>query len=284
MGLTINGETIDDTLIQREAENMRAEYEKQFADMDKDQRDAQLTEWAAENVVERVLLQQEAKARTIAIDPEDINASLAQLKEGQDAETLYKQMQCESDDQLRTLIETSMQTDRLITEIQAQAPTPSDEVIQKSYEENKANYQVPERVSCAHIVKHINWQANEDQAIEEINKAKQELDNGVPFESIVSQVSDCADNGGSLGYITRGQMVEEFEDIVFNLGPGQVSDVFRTRFGYHIATVYDRKAPSPQPLEDVREVIKAQLQEELKTNALYVFIDGLKEKAAIENT
>ena len=284
MGLTINGEIINETLIQREAENMRAEYEKQFADMDKDQREAQLREWAVENVIERTLLQQEAKARAIAVEPDEINASLAQLKEGQDQKTLYEQMQCDSDEQLRTLIETSMQTDKLVTEIQTQAPAPSDEAIRQSYEENKANYQIPERVSCAHIVKHINWQSSEEQAIEDINKAKQQLDNGVLFESIVSQVSDCADNGGSLGYITRGQMVEEFEDIVFNLGPGQISDVFRTRFGYHIATVYDRKPASPQPLEDVRETIKAQLQEELKTNALYAFIDELKEKAAIETT
>ena len=50
-------------------------------------------------------------------------------------------------------------------------------------------------------------------------------------------------------------MVEEFNDVVFNLGIGQISDIFRTRFGYHIAKVYDRKPAAIPPLTKVRDGI-----------------------------
>jgi parvulin-like peptidyl-prolyl isomerase len=77
-------------------------------------------------------------------------------------------------------------------------------------------------------------------------------------------------------------MVEEFEDVVFNLGQGQVSDVFRTRFGFHIAKVYDRRPASIPPLEEVRKHIVDNLQGRIREDAINDFIDSLKDGAVIE--
>ena len=283
MALTVNGEVIDNALIEREAENMRAEYEKQFAQMVKQDRYKQLMEWAQENIIERTLLQQEASARNIIISDQDLDTAFKQMKEEcQDLQALYKQTGCSNEDQLKEFIKKSMQTEKLLAEIQDNAPEASPEDIAKYYKDHKDQFQIPLQVSCAHIVKHLDFQTTEEQARTAIQEAKDKLDKGESFESVAAQFSDCADQGGSLGYITKGQMVEEFEDIVFNLGPGQISDVFSTRFGFHIATVYDRKPASVEPLENVSSSIKKQLQEEIKANSVYEFIDQLKAKASID--
>jgi parvulin-like peptidyl-prolyl isomerase len=78
-------------------------------------------------------------------------------------------------------------------------------------------------------------------------------------------------------------MVEEFEDVIFNLGAGDVSDVFRTRFGFHIAKVYDRKPAAVAELKEVKDQIVTTLREQTRSKAIDKFIDSLKEKAKIED-
>ena len=73
-------------------------------------------------------------------------------------------------------------------------------------------------------------------------------------------------------------MVEEFDDVVFNLGTGQISDIFRTRFGFHIAKVYDRKPPAYRGLEEVKDYITNELKKHMQTDAINAFIDKLKRK------
>lgn len=285
MGLIVNGERIDEASIDREAATMRPEYERQFAEMDPQEREVQLREWASENVVERAVLQQEAQRQGIPVDEAQVKKTFAQLKEeSDDMETLCERMACRSEEELVARLRVSTQTEALLAQAQKRAPAPSEQAMRKVYQENQADFQTPERVSCAHIVKHINGQTTEQLALEAITDAKQQLSQGVRFETLVERVSDCPENGGSLGYISRGEMVEEFDDIVFNLGTGEVSDVFRTRFGYHITTVYDRQTAQVQPFEAVQEEVKRRLQEEINSDALYAFIDELKAKASIEKT
>jgi parvulin-like peptidyl-prolyl isomerase len=77
-------------------------------------------------------------------------------------------------------------------------------------------------------------------------------------------------------------MVEEFEDVVFNLGVNQVSDVFRTRFGFHIARLYDRKPAVIPALKEVKEQVVGELKEQMRNKAIDEFVDRLKSKAKIE--
>ncbi len=98
----------------------------------------------------------------------------------------------------------------------------------------------------------------------------------------MEKYTDCADSGGDLGYVMRGQMVEEFEDVVFNLNPGQVSDVFRSRFGFHLAKVYDRKPPTIPDLKDVKKQITEAVHEQKREQALGEYLDRLRGKAVIQ--
>ncbi len=77
-------------------------------------------------------------------------------------------------------------------------------------------------------------------------------------------------------------MVPEFENVVFAMQPGEISDVFQSPFGYHIAKVFEKKAAIPCTLEQVREVIVKELRQQGHQKALVVFIDAEKVKAAIE--
>ena len=78
------------------------------------------------------------------------------------------------------------------------------------------------------------------------------------------------------------ELVEEFEDVVFHLNPGQVSDVFRTRFGFHVAKLYDRQPPALAPLASIRGQIADEVREQKREQALGDYLDSLRSQATVE--
>jgi len=283
MALIVNGEKIEDSAIQQEAERLRPDYERVFADQETEEREAQLLDWSRENVIEKILINQEAEKNGDKIPPDQVQATLAKLKEQyEQPEQLYKDFDAENDEQIKKDIEKQMRIEQRIGQVCKNLPKPSQAAIQKYYEENQEQFKSGERARVAHIVKYVNWQTDEQTAYEVISQAYEELKSGVAFEEVVDKHTDCADSGGDLGFVMKGQMVEEFEDVVFNLGAGQISDIFRTRFGFHIAKVYAREPAAVASLEDVKDQIAELLKEQMRSEVIDKFIDGLKSEAKIE--
>ncbi len=282
MTLVVNGEKIEDSVIQQEAERLRPSYEQTFKDMDTKEREAQLLDWSRENVIERVLINQEAKKKDDRIPQNQIDVALAELKKPHEDRQLPEELNAENEEKIKEEIELQMKVERMLQDVCKDVPGPSQEAVLKFYEENKEQLKSAGQVRVGHIVKYISWQADEAAACDVITKAQDELKNGAVFETLAKKYSDCPENGGDLGYITRGQMVEEFEDVVFNLNVGEVSDVFRTRFGFHIARLYDRKPGVVPALKEVKDHILSELAEQMRAKAINEFVDRLKTEAKIE--
>ncbi len=283
MTLIVNGEKIEDSAIKQEVERLRPDYERVFADKDPKEREAQLFDWSRENVIERVLINQEAKDKGDKIPEAQVESVLDRLKKQyEDQEQLYREFDAKDDEKIRESIELQLRVERRLKDLCKDLPEPSQAAIKQYYEKNKEQFRTGEQARIAHIVKYVNWQTDEETAYNAIREAHNELKNGAAFEVVVDKYTDCADSGGDLGCVTRGQMVEEFEDVVFNLGVGEVSDVFRTRFGFHIAKVYERKPAAVLSLEEVKGQIVDTLKEQMRGKAIDEFIDRLKSKAKIE--
>jgi parvulin-like peptidyl-prolyl isomerase len=283
MALIVNGEKIEDSAIRQEVEKLRPDYERVFADQKIEEREAQLLEWSRENMIEKVLINQEAQKNGDKIPPENILAALKKLKEQyDDQEQLYNELKVENDEQIKEEIEKQMKVEQRLLQVCKNLPKPSQAAIRKYYEENQEQFKSGERLRVAHIVKYVNWQTDEQTAYEAISQAYEELKNGASFEAVVDKYTDCADSGGDLGFVAKGQMVEEFEDVVFNLGAGQVSDIFRTRFGFHIAKVYAREPATVAAFEEVKGRITELVKKQMHSEAIDNFIDGLKSEAKIE--
>jgi parvulin-like peptidyl-prolyl isomerase len=283
MAFIVNGEKVEDSVIRKEVERLRPRYEEVFVDKDPKEREAQLLDWSKENVIERILLSQELKNSSDRIPTAEVESALARLKEQYtDQQELYEDFDVTDDEKLKEAVELQMRVERKINNLCKRLPEPSQAEIERYYEENKEQFKSDEQVRVAHIVRYVNWQTDEATAYQAIKKAHDELEDGAAFEVVVDKYTDCADSGGDLGYVARGQMVEEFEDVVFNLGVGEMSDVFRTRFGFHIAKVYDRKAGAMASLKEAEAEIVEQLTEQMREKAVDEFVDQLRSKAEIK--
>ncbi|MDD5634622.1 MAG: peptidyl-prolyl cis-trans isomerase [Candidatus Omnitrophica bacterium] len=129
----------------------------------------------------------------------------------------------------------------------------TDEEVKEYYEKNQAEYMTPEIMRVSHILVF-----SRDAA----EKILQELRSGRDFEEVARarSLDPTAQRGGDIGYFPKGQLMPEFEAACSALEIGQMSGAVKTKLGYHIIKLTDRKAPQPRSLEQVEKYIKAKLR------------------------
>jgi peptidyl-prolyl cis-trans isomerase C len=152
----------------------------------------------------------------------------------------------------------------------------SEDEIRKYYEENRSSFVEPERIRVRHIMT-----STEEKAKEALEKLKA----GGDFGQIARQYSEdpgSRDMGGDLGFIQRGELIKEFEDVAFKLGVGELSPVVRTQFGYHIIKVEEKVEQHQKGLEEVREEIRSRLLLEKQREAFDEMMKSLREKTKVK--
>jgi peptidyl-prolyl cis-trans isomerase C len=225
--------------------------------------------------IDRVLLRQEAEKDARPMDPSLVESEVQRLRAANGCRVVF------DDAPLRQRIERDLRFRRAIQEMMGAVPPPTEEDIACFYNAERPNFQRPEAVHAAHIVRHVDETHTEEEARIGIEAALAELEGGEPFAAVAERHSDCKGNGGDLGLCPRGKMVPEFEDVVFALEPGKRSPVFRTPFGFHIAEARATMPAGIADLSEVRNIIEPFLAAMNERNALQAVIAGLRAKADI---
>jgi peptidyl-prolyl cis-trans isomerase D len=139
----------------------------------------------------------------------------------------------------------------------------SDDVLKQQYQANIQQYQVPNRVHVEHIL-FMTVGKTTDAEVEEVkNKAEdvlKQVKEGGKFEDLAKKYSEdpgSKDKGGDLNWITQGQTVPEFEKTAFSLSPGQISDLVKTQYGFHIIKVLEKETAHTKPFEEVKDSLRA---------------------------
>jgi parvulin-like peptidyl-prolyl isomerase len=143
---------------------------------------------------------------------------------------------------------------------------------------------IPEAVRAAHIIKNVDEKTPEETALAAIRVAEERVKAGENFETVADELSDCPGRGGDLGWFPRGEMVPEFDAVAFALKPGEISPVFRTAFGFHIAKVYQHAEERMATFEEARPQIERQLLTEKHQKALERLCDYLRARATVEES
>ena len=159
----------------------------------------------------------------------------------------------------------------------------SDADARKMYDDQVKLIKPEEEVSARHILVET-----EDKAKE----LKEKIKSGGDFVALAKENSKdpgSKEDGGNLGYFGHGQMVPQFEDIVFKLAKGDVSDPVKTQFGWHLVKLEDKRIKQPPAFDIVKDrLIQSQLLQKAQQSAVALraqskieFVDP-EIKAAIE--
>ena len=146
--------------------------------------------------------------------------------------------------------------------------------IKAYYKAYSKDYMLPDRVQALQIV--VN---NELEAEAIYNK----LQEGAAFFDLAKtkSMSPEGDQGGDLGFFSRGQMPKEFDDSIFNLKVGELSKVVQTPYGYHIFKVIKKKRAKIMSLKDAKGKIREKLKKEKEKKEFMNWINHLRGKSVI---
>lgn len=153
--------------------------------------------------------------------------------------------------------------------------TISDEEIKIFYDANADKYMTAEIMRVSHILV---------PSREEAKNILAELKGGENFEDLAraKSVDPTAQQGGDIGYFPKGQLMSEFEDACGRLDIDEISNVVKTKLGYHVIKLTDRKKPKQRPIEQVSDNIRAQIYTTKRQEIFNELLDRLRKETVIE--
>ncbi|MBN1209183.1 MAG: peptidyl-prolyl cis-trans isomerase [Myxococcaceae bacterium] len=272
---TVNGEVLS-----------RAEFEKELwrelASAEAPERTPEEVEpfkrALVDTLVKRMLLLQLAKQHNLSVTPEEVDRQMLRLTGDYPTDSFSDVM---AQGQLSLAELRARESQRLIIEklfvhhVYARVAV-TEEELRAYFAAHEAEFQEPEQVHAAQIVV---------KGLDEARRVQAQLKAGgsKKFADLARRYSLSADAkvGGDLGFFPRGQMPPAFDEVVFNMRPGQVSDVVSTEYGYHLFRVIEFKPARKRDLAEVRGQLEARLVKLKQTEAHEAFEKEQLEKAKI---
>jgi peptidyl-prolyl cis-trans isomerase D len=170
---------------------------------------------------------------------------------------------------------------RLSADRLAQSIEVDEAELEAEYEARQAALKAEEQRRARHILIQVPEDADEEavaEARQEAEKLLERIREGADFAELAREYSDdpgSASQGGDLGFFARGVMAPAFEKSVFSLQPGEVSDVVRTPFGFHIIKLVDIRAGEVPSLDEMREELTADLKQRAAEDLFYDELEQL---------
>ena len=276
--LTVNGQPISEADVRAEMAALRAHQERSGQGLALEQR-LQLREQAIDALVERTLILQEARRLQLAPAPQEVEKlastlvprvdGVAGCRAGTDPADVAKEA------------ERRLAVDRLVDHCCRNVKPPKRTEIGDYYRAHQAELHRPETVHAAHLTKRGE---GGDPAADRTLLAhlRERLLAGEEFAALACQYSDCPENGGDLGFFPRGVMVEEFDAVVFSAPLRQLTPVFETCFGLHVAMVHERRPAGVASLNEIFPEIEKALHRSKQDREVGRRLDALRGSARIE--
>jgi len=154
---------------------------------------------------------------------------------------------------------------------------PSEAEAKAFYEQNKAQYSVPESVHLHHILVKSEKEAKDVLA---------RLKKGDQFAAVASQVSICPSKakGGNLDWLPRGSLVKEIEDVAFTMKKGEINGPVQTKFGYHVLLLEDKKDPQESTYDQVKDYNVEQIKFQRQQDHYEKLAESLRKKMNVQVT
>ncbi|HXX36253.1 MAG TPA: peptidylprolyl isomerase [Thermodesulfobacteriota bacterium] len=244
-----------------------------------------------EKLIEEKLIDQEVKRAGVKISSKEIDAALEDIKQRNAAtqEDFEKALAIEglTIETYKKQIEKGLQRRKLISWSVKVETKAGEKELREFYENNVGRYRTNETYRASHILFTIPKEAVPDEVREIRKKAQSVLEKikkGEDFGEMALLYSQdaSAKNRGDLGYFKKGELFPAFEKEALRLKVGEVSELLRTEFGFHIIKLLDRKGVEPLPFEEVKNKVKADYYETEMDKAFRQFLSTLKEKSVIE--
>jgi len=234
------------------------------------------------------------KASSVEIKDADLEAEISRVKGQFPSEDVFKaemQKAGETDSSFRDTVKRMLQQQKWMQDQIGDKASVQETEVKKFYDENKKEFEHPELVRASHILILTPEDADEKTVAEKKKTAEAALDRvsakKEDFATVAKEVSEepgAKESGGDLDFFPKERMVPEFANAAFAMDKGEISkEPVRTKFGWHVIKVTDRKPAGSMPFEEAKQQVTSYLEGSKRREAVRSVIDGLRSDAEVEN-
>jgi peptidyl-prolyl cis-trans isomerase C len=270
--------------------SFQAHVQVPYSTVQEDPRAKEILRQILDNLIDRELLLQQAKSLKMAVPPQQVDAQMQQLAQRFPSPEAFEQALAAQNftmDAVKKDVESQMLRQQLVKKEILDKVNVSARDVQNFYDKNKNKYVEEEQVRARHILIRVPQEvspADEAKLKGRADDALKRAKKGEDFAALAKELSDdgSKETGGDLGFFPRGRMVAGFEEAAFALQPGQMSEIIRTQFGYHIIKVEERRAGRALPFDEAKGQVKEDLTQEQTYERYQQYVAGLRGKAKVE--
>jgi len=287
----VEGEKISRTDLEETFNNALASSGINADDLTADQKMAGYREILDELIVDKLISR---KASSVDIKDADLEAEITRVKGQFPSEDVFKAEMSkagETESSFRDTVKKMMQQQKWMETQIGDKASVSDDDVKKFYDENKKEFEHPEMVRASHILIRVPEDASDDVVAEKKKAADAALDRVTTkkedFTAVAKEVSEepgANESGGDLNFFPKDRMVPEFANAAFGMKKGDISkEPVRTKFGWHIINVTDRKDSGTMPFDEVKDQVGSYLEGGKRREAVRNVIDSIRAEAKIDN-
>jgi parvulin-like peptidyl-prolyl isomerase len=281
----VNGKEVSTTQLQLAKQALLSRMGLQPGMVD----ETMLTKAAVDQLVGMELLAQAAAEAQLAVDPSEVKASLEQEKKEMGGEQAFAQALAGAgltEAELDRMEEQRLLVQKFIAKEIAPKAAVSDADLEAYYSAHPDEFEHEEQLKLQMI---LTRPAGSDEKAQAEAKAKAEaaakrVASGEDFAKVAKEVSQdaSAQRGGEVGWVRKGMLLAELEAPVFALKAGEVSQVLKSQYGYHVFRVAERRPAGQYPLAEVKDNLRQMLSQRKTMELLREAVDSRKAKAKIE--
>ena len=283
MVLSVNGKEISEDSLEAEFASIKSYFES-LGNISCCERDDEFRGYARENLIARALLAEEAARRMPQSSDEEIATTIETMKKEQ-GEFQFAAMIATSPGQMEGLredIAANIRTQKMLSGLWTDITEPNEKDAREYYQQNIKVFMSPEQVRASHISKNPGHGETRESVYQMMREVRTKLLAGENFDDLARIHSDKGKEQIDLGFFKRGDLPEEFELVTFSMEPGELSPVFASQYGFHIAKVTGKKSPEPSPFEQIQAQAIQMLIEERRKQRTQALVDQLKTAATIK--
>ena len=291
MAITINGERLPDNAIRFELMRLKRYFSQHMAGAELEAQAGVLLEKAKEQAIGGRLLLMEARRLRVPVAREEVSRKRVEMERqcgGPEGMRALMAKQGLNDETLRESIGDSIRVDKLVAQLTADVREPTDEDGLSYYRRHPEEFTVPERVRIRHILVRPKSGSEEDKAIARARLwgLRRRVEGGEDFSAVARECSDCESgrrSGGELGWIRRGSATTAFDEALFRLEEGELSDVLETPVGFHVVQSLEHCDEQATEFPEARERIMDLIRHSRRGHRIAEHVDSLRAQAVIED-
>jgi foldase protein PrsA len=283
---TVNGEAILWSQVDTEVTRAAAQFGIDTKSPDFDKQRAEISKAVLDQLVGSNLVMQEARRRNVVVTDKEIDEQLDTIKKRFPTEEEFTNALTRNGftlASLREILRTNV-TQRRVAEAVAPGSVTDDE-IRKQFDANRAQYDQLAQIKVSHILFRAADKEQEPLAQAKARIVQAKLAEGAKFEDLAKQYSDdkaSAERGGDLGFVGKGTLVKEFEDVAWAMKPGETSGVVKSQYGLHIIRLHEVKQAQKADFARVKDQIREQLLNGKREKAFEGWLQEQRKSAKIE--